>query len=201
MESETYVSPLLATLAIAAVFTVLFTILVAELPAAARLRQLLQLHVQKPMALIAATATASSLYYSEVAGFTPCDFCWYQRIIMYPLAIILLVAVFTRDRLRARYIVALAFIGLGLSIYHYQLQTFPEQGKVCSATVSCTAKFVNQFGFVSIPFMAGCGFLSILLLQVAAWRARRVDELLAEEAQGEPVRPPAPGGRAARARG
>lgn len=198
MESETYVSPLLATLAIAVVFTVLFTMMAAELPIAGRLRQLLQVHVQKPMALIAAVATGSSLYYSEVAGFTPCDFCWYQRIIMYPLAIILLVAVFTRDRLPARYIVALAFIGLGLSIYHYQLQTFPDQGKVCSATVSCTAKFVNQFGFVSIPFMAGSGFLSILLLQVAQWRARRVDALLAEEARGGQMRPPA---GAARARG
>lgn len=120
---------------------------------------------------IAAVAMGSSLYYSEVAGFTPCDFCWYQRIAMYPLAVLLLVAVVTRFRIDPRFIVALAGVGLAISIYHYQLQLFPDQAQVCTASaVSCTVRFVEDFSFVSIPFMAGAGFLAILLLQVAEWR-------------------------------
>ena len=65
---------------------------------------------------------------------------------------------------------ALAAVGLPLSIYHYQLQLFPDQAGVCSGFVSCTDRNVDEFGIVSIPFMAGAGFLTILLLQVAEWR-------------------------------
>ncbi|MGE5595222.1 MAG: disulfide bond formation protein B [Hyphomicrobiales bacterium] len=172
MESEAYVSPILAAASILAVFTALVGLMFAELPAAARLRDLIYAHAQKGMLAVALVATGSSLYYSEVVGFIPCEFCWYQRIIMYSLALLLLVATVTRARLDARYIVALAVVGLSLSIYHYQLQLFPEQGGICSATVvHCTDRNVDAFGFVSIPFMAGAGFLSILLLQIAVWRS------------------------------
>lgn len=173
MESEATMSPILASGALAIVFLGLIAVMAADAPAAAA-RAFALSHVQKAMFAVAAAATAASLYYSEVVGFVPCEFCWYQRIMMYPLAVILGVTVFTRTRLPARYIVALAFIGLGLSIYHYQLQLFPEQGEVCGEGVSCAGRYVDQFGFITIPFMAGASFLTILLLQVAEWRANRV---------------------------
>ena len=93
---------------------------------------------------------------------------------MYPLALLLFVAIITRSRIDSRYIIALAGVGLPLSIYHYQLQLFPDQIKVCAGIVSCTDRNVNQLGFVSIPFMAGSGFLTILLLQLAEWRVDRL---------------------------
>jgi disulfide bond formation protein DsbB len=170
MESEPYLSPIVATAAIGVVFLSLFVLLAIELPAAGRLRDLVDGHVQKGMLTVALVATVSSLYYSEVVEFIPCEFCWFQRIVMYPLAILLLVAAVTRSRVEPRYLVTLAFIGLGLSVYHAQLQMFPDQGEVCSGFVSCTDRNVEEFGFVSIPFMAGCGFLTILLLQTAEWR-------------------------------
>ena len=116
---------------------------------------------------------AASLYYSEGAGFVPCEFCWYQRIAMYPLAVILLVAGITRGDRVAKYVMPIAAIGLALSVYHYQLQVFPEQGGACSSGVPCTARYVEEFGFISIPFMAGCAFLSVLALQLGMIRARR----------------------------
>lgn len=131
--------------------------------------------------LVAAVSMAGSLYLSEVADFVPCNLCWYQRIAMYPLAVLLLLSLVTRSRLDARYIVALAAIGLPISIYHYQLQLFPEQGTVCTGIISCTDRNVEEYGFVSIPFMAGAGFLSILLLQLAVWRTERLGT-------GEPAR-------------
>ena len=119
--------------------------------------------------LVAAVATAGSLYYSEVAHFEPCRFCWYQRIFMYPLAVILVIAAVRRDREIWRYALPLSAIGLLVSLYHYQLQLFPEQGSgACSSGVPCTVKYVEQFGFATIPFMAGCGFLAIFVLMLLA---------------------------------
>ncbi|HML97108.1 MAG TPA: disulfide bond formation protein B [Tepidiformaceae bacterium] len=171
MESEQYVSPILAAASIAVVFAVLIGIMVAELPSGERVRTLFDQHAQKLMLAVSLTATLGSLYYSEVVEFIPCEFCWFQRIVMYPIAILLIVALATRSRIEPKYIVTLAAIGVPLSIYHYQLQLFPEQGQICSGVISCTDKNVEEFGIVSIPFMAGAGFISILLLQVAEWRA------------------------------
>ena len=117
-----------------------------------------------PLALlIAAVATAGSLYYSEVAGYVPCEMCWYQRIAMYALVPVLTVAVARRDRAGGWYALVLALGGLGVSVYHYRLQVFGDSGSgaSCDPAAPCTYQWVDSFGFVSIPFMAGCGFIGI----------------------------------------
>lgn len=131
--------------------------------------------VAVPLAwLVAATATAGSLYYSEVAHFEPCRFCWFQRTMMYPLAVVLLVAAVRRDRGIWRYALPLSVIGVGLSVYHYQLQRFPEQGSGgCDVGVPCTLTYVEEFGFVSIPFMAFCGFIAVCALLLLARESRQ----------------------------
>lgn len=170
MAYESTLSPLFAFAALSAVFGSLFLMISAEIPAWAAVRWFVFDHAQKLMALVAGTAMAASLYYSEAVGFVPCEFCWFQRIAMYPLAVLLAVAVLTRGRLEPRYLVTLAGAGLALSTYHFQLQLFPDQGGVCGGPTSCTGKYVEEFGLVTIPFMAGCGFMTVLLLQVAEWR-------------------------------
>ncbi|MBK6664224.1 MAG: disulfide bond formation protein B [Thermoflexaceae bacterium] len=184
MESEQYVSPVLGALSIGVVFAVLAAMLVLEAPWAGRVRDFFADHSQKAMFTVAMTATLSSLYYSEYVGFIPCEFCWFQRIAMYPLAALLLVALVSRVRLEPRYILTLAGVGLPISIYHYQLQLFPEQKGVCSGIISCTDRNVTEFGIVSIPFMAGAGFLTILLMQLAEHRVRSWRR---EESAGEPA--------------
>lgn len=133
---------------------------------------------------VAATAMAGSLYYSESANFTPCLYCWYQRICMYPLVAITAVGMLRKDRQWAWYALPLSVVGLGISIYHYQLQLFPDQGTSCDASAPCTAQWVDNFGFMSIPFMAGAGFLAItgvavlsLRLSSDATSERELDEL------------------------
>jgi disulfide bond formation protein DsbB len=122
-----------------------------------------------PLALaISTTATLGSLYYSEIADFPPCKLCWYQRIAMYPLPVLLTVALATRDRWVARYTVPVAAIGAMIAIYHVQLELFPEQESICSADVPCSVKWVDQFGFVTIPFMALCGFAAVIALSLLA---------------------------------
>lgn len=114
---------------------------------------------------IAATATLGSLYYSEVANFTPCVLCWYQRAAMYPLSIILGVAAFMRAGKVKLVAIPIAAIGACISIYHYQLELFPDQSTgVCAADVPCTARWFEVFGFISLAFMALTGFAAIIAL-------------------------------------
>lgn len=125
--------------------------------------------VALPVALlVAVTSTAGSLYYSEVAHYTPCELCWYQRIAMYPLSLLLLVAVLRRDPGVRRYVIPQALAGAVIAAYHYQLQLFPGQGSTCEASNPCTFQWVEKLGFVSIPFMALCGFLAIAAMMAVA---------------------------------
>ncbi len=122
--------------------------------------------------LVATVATLGSLYYSEVAGFAPCRLCWYQRIAMYPLVVVLGVAAISGDRTVRRYVLPLTGIGGAISIYHYLLQWFPglEAGS-CDPQAPCAAFYVREFGFVSIPFMALSAFALITVSLLAVPRA------------------------------
>ena len=116
-------------------------------------------------AVVAATCMAGSLYFSEVAGFPPCELCWYQRIAMYPLVVILAIAAVRRDRDVWHYVVPLAGIGAAISTYHYLVEWFPEADSgVCKSTVPCTFVWFRELGFVSLPLMALCGFALIITL-------------------------------------
>lgn len=121
--------------------------------------------------LVAAVAMAGSLYFSEVAHYTPCKLCWYQRICMYPLALILLVGAVLRDRRIAWYGIPLAAIGAVISSYHYLIEWYPSlEATECDPLAPCTLVWFRRFGFVSLPFMAGCGFLAIIALLACRYR-------------------------------
>jgi len=177
--SESILSLILASGSLILVAVAAATALGAGAPGAVGLRRLLLARGRWLSFAIAAVATGGSLYYSEVAHFVPCTLCWYQRIAMYPLAIVLLVGAVTRDVRSMLYVVPIAAAGLLVSLYHYQLELFPEQATVCTTGVPCSFRYVEEFGFISIPFMAGSAFISILALQFAMWRAAR-GELHAE---------------------
>ena len=112
-------------------------------------------------------AMSGSLYFSDVMGFIPCMLCWYQRIAMYPLVLILAVAFLRSDPAVWRFAIPLPVVGLAISIYHVLLQYNPSVEIVaCSTGVSCSARYLAVFGFVSIPTMAGAAFLLITGLLV-----------------------------------
>jgi disulfide bond formation protein DsbB len=118
---------------------------------------------------IATVAMLGSLVYSEVFHFVPCEYCWYQRILMYPLAVILGIAAWRGDLGIRRYAVPLAGIGAVISTYHVALQRIPAlEASSCEATAPCTAIWVEALGFLTIPTMAGIGFLTIIALLVTA---------------------------------
>jgi disulfide bond formation protein DsbB len=120
-----------------------------------------------PLAFVVAlTCMLGSLYFSQIADFTPCNLCWYQRIAMYPLSVLLLVAVIRRDRDIRFYVVPLAVIGAAISLYHFLVERFPslEASGVCTLAVPCTQVWFRRFGFITLPFMALSGFLLIVSL-------------------------------------
>ncbi len=115
--------------------------------------------------VIAATATAGSLYFSEVADYVPCQLCWFQRICMYPLAGILFVAALRKDWSARWYCLPMLVAGVGVSAYHYFIEWKPAFGEsACSVGPSCTDIWFRNMGFVTLAFMALSGFLAILLL-------------------------------------
>ena len=134
--------------------------------------------------LVATVTTLGSLYYSQIADFIPCELCWFQRICMYPLVLILGVAVWRRDRGVWVYVLPQAVIGAAIAIYHTQLQAFPGQATFCTTQTPCTTRYVWEFGFVSLPFMALSAFafiIAMLLVARATDPARWPDELVAED--------------------
>jgi disulfide bond formation protein DsbB len=142
----------------------------ARLTAAGRPPDAPVLRAIAPLALwlagaVAATATLGSLYFSEVAGFVPCALCWYQRIAMYPLAIVLPIAAARGDLAVRPYATVLAGIGAVIATYHALLQRLPGlPSGACSLEAPCSGIWVERFGVVTIPVMALIGFVSILLL-------------------------------------
>ena len=127
-----------------------------------------------PMALglawaAAAIATSGSLYFSVGVGLVPCNLCWYQRTAMYPLVLILGVAVVRSDLAVRRFAIPLACAGAVLSAYHYQLERFPSQASPsCSLEVPCSVTLFTRLGFVSIPWMALSAFALVVVLLAAA---------------------------------
>ena len=141
--------------------------------------------------LVAGVSMAGSLYFSEVADFLPCRLCWFQRIAMYPLAVILLVAAIRRDRAVRWYVVPVAAIGACVSLYHYVIEWNPELevGDACAATgPTCSDVWFREFGFVTLSFMALCGFVSIIVLNTVATRWPSGSDLELDET-GERLEP------------
>ncbi len=117
--------------------------------------------------IIALAATLGSLFYSEIAGYEPCKLCWFQRIFMYPLVLLLGMAVWKKDNGISNYVIVMSTLGALIAGYHYLLQIGAAPALVpCSTvgySVSCAEKFVMNFGYITIPLMSLTAFLLIAL--------------------------------------
>lgn len=124
-------------------------------------------HALLLMLVVAFTATAGSLFFSDIAGWTPCRLCWYQRIFMYPQVLLLGFAVWKKDRNIAVYILLLSVIGAAFAIGHYGEQVYAalhpitfDPSKPCDTSgVSCAETPFFHFGYITIPLMAFTAFV------------------------------------------
>jgi disulfide bond formation protein DsbB len=122
--------------------------------------------------LVAVLATAGSLAMSEIYHLVPCALCWYQRICMFPLAVILGVGIVRHERQAVAYALPLAVVGLVIAGFHSLLQwgIISEAISPCSATAACAIKQINWLGFITIPFMSLLAFGAITAALVVALR-------------------------------
>ena len=122
--------------------------------------------------VVAAIATGGSLFYSQVAGFIPCEFCWFQRMMMYPLSILTLLIAARGDNRAARYLLPLPVVGAGTSIYHMLLEhhVIKEPGACTLTGGGCTANWIalHSFGYLTIPTLALTAFLLLIGFLVLA---------------------------------
>jgi disulfide bond formation protein DsbB len=147
-------------------------------------------------------ATFGSLFLQYAEHFDPCEFCWLQRICMYPLSLLLGIAAFRGDLQDAkRYFIGLSVVGAGLAIYQYQLEHVPNEPTVCGSAVPCNVAVINIFGFISVPFLSMAAFLLITTLLLMARshgddcdddeQIDPIESTLDEEADGDAVPAPA----------
>jgi disulfide bond formation protein DsbB len=126
--------------------------------------------------VVALVATLGSLFFSEIADFIPCRLCWFQRIAMYPLAVVLLIGALRRDiRGAALYALPFPIVGGLVSAYHIYIENHPEaESAGCTIGAPCSTKWIDEFGYVTIPTLAITAFAAILALLVFALRGSRV---------------------------
>lgn len=118
--------------------------------------------------------TMASLYYSEILKLAPCILCWYQRIFLYPMVIILAVGISRKDKNVPHYILPMSIAGTIIAFYHYLLQLgiIPESLAPCAAGISCTTKTIEYLGFITIPFLSLVAFAIITICMMIAKKVR-----------------------------
>lgn len=124
--------------------------------------------------VIAASATLGALFFGEVMQLPPCLLCWYQRIFMFPLALILPLGLAPYDHRIIRYALPLAVIGWGIAIFHQLLVAgwVPRDFEPCARGVPCSKTVIEMFGFLTIPWLSIAAFSTIIVLLLLA-RLRR----------------------------
>ncbi len=120
---------------------------------------------------IAVLSTAGSLFFSEVMEFAPCVLCWYQRIAMYPLVIILGIGITLRDPRMKTYALPFGIAGLALAVYHNLLYygVISQALTPCTEGVPCTEVQLEWLGFITIPLL-GLGSFAALTACLLAYR-------------------------------
>lgn len=127
-----------------------------------------------PAWLVAAVAMLGSLYFSDVRFFVPCTLCWYQRILMYPLVLILGIAGYKQDASVTRYALPLSVLGVLVAGFHYLEQKVPwiSSSAVCRSGVPCDVQYINWLGFITIPLLSLVAFSIITVLLILVRRSR-----------------------------
>lgn len=112
--------------------------------------------------IVALVATLGSLYYSEIAGFNPCNLCWWQRIFIYPQVLLLGIAYFKKDDSIINYSLSLLGVATLFSLYHNYIYYTTKTSSLCSLSIPCVQKYITGLNYITIPLMA----LSSILLMI-----------------------------------
>lgn len=124
---------------------------------------------------ISATALFGSLFFSEILHYQPCELCWYERIAMFPLVIILGIAVVRKDYQISIYSMVLSLLGAGITLYHYGIQKLPllSDPPFSCGPIPCTEQYINWFGFITIPLLGFIAFFLIFTISLIIFKKNR----------------------------
>lgn len=128
---------------------------------------------------VALIATLASLTLSEIFKWVPCDLCWYQRIFMYPLVVVIGVGVMRRDSSWPITALALSVVGWIIALYHSLLQwnIIPSDLAPCTNGVSCAVREIDPLlGFITIPFLSLAAFTTIIIMTALYWKGVKGNE-------------------------
>ena len=128
--------------------------------------------------LVAWVSMVGSLFFSEILKLPPCVLCWYQRIAMYPLVIIFIIGILKKTKEVVLYSMPLAVIGAAIAFYHNLLyyKLLPESATPCIQGVSCTTKYIEYFGFITIPLLSLLAFIFITICLILYRRFSRLTD-------------------------
>jgi disulfide bond formation protein DsbB len=120
--------------------------------------------------LVASASTLGALFFSEIMQLPPCVLCWYQRIFMFPLVLLLPIGLFPFDTRVVRYALPLALAGWLVSLFQVLLVAgvIPEAIRPCTQGVPCAEVQIEWLGFVNIPLLSFLAFSTINALLIAA---------------------------------
>lgn len=137
-------------------------------------------HVLPLLFVFSASALFASLFYSNIAGFPPCELCWIQRIFMYPQVIISFLAVYWKDKNIVGYLLSLSILGTIVAFYHSLTQWGIGGGLIgCTAVGGeCSKVYVLEYGYITIPFMALSSFVYLLSISIVYYLARKSRSLV-----------------------
>ncbi len=121
--------------------------------------------------ILAFSAVALSLFYSEIIGFPPCELCWVNRIFIYPLAILLGMELYKKDKMIVDQAIVLSLLSVLTSIFHIYIERGGKSSLPCASPdvvnqVSCATRYVYEFSYVTIPVMAFSAVFFILMLLI-----------------------------------
>lgn len=125
---------------------------------------------------VALVATLGSLFFSEIAKYNPCTLCWYQRILMYPLVLLLGLSLIKKEKIIVDYVLSMSVLGTVVALYHYLLQINLVPSVVCSVvgySASCSQRFEMEYGYITIPMMSLTAFFIISLLMFFQKRSEK----------------------------
>lgn len=118
---------------------------------------------------ISAAAIFGSLFFSEVMKLPPCNLCWYQRILLYPVALIVLTGIYLQSSDTNRFVAPFAWLGLGIAVYHNLIYYKIIQVIIpCTESAPCTAQQLNYLGFITIPLLSASAFLMLSIINFSA---------------------------------
>lgn len=124
--------------------------------------------------ILTLVSTAMSLVYSDYFGIVPCSLCWFQRIFLYPQAVLFVIALWKKESARiADYSIWLSIFGAVVALYQHYIQIVGEGPLPCPVSGGdCVKRFLFEFGYITFPLVAFSAFALLIVIMLFVRKSR-----------------------------